>query len=43
MKSIEDRLKEFVEYIDKVIETEYDKIPLSPEDVIRKNSYCLAL
>lgn len=43
MKSIENRLKEFVEYIDKAIETEYDKFPLSPEDAIRKNSYCLAL
>lgn len=36
MKSIEDRLKEFIEYIDKVIEAEYDKFPLSPEDAIRK-------
>lgn len=43
VKSIEDRLKEFIEYIDKVIEAEYDKFPLSPEDAIRKNSYCLAL
>lgn len=36
MKSIEDRLKDFVEYIDKAIEAEYDKFPLSPEDAIRK-------
>lgn len=43
MKSIEDRLKDFVECIDKAIEAEYDKFPLSPEDAIRKNSYCLAL
>lgn len=43
MKSIEDRLKDFVEYIDKAIEAEYDNFPLSPEDAIRKNSYCLAL
>lgn len=43
MKSIEDRLKDFVEYIDKAIEAEYDKFSLSPEDAIRKNSYCLAL
>lgn len=43
MKSIEDRLKDFVEYIDKAIEAEYDKFPLSLEDAIRKNSYCLAL
>ncbi len=43
MKSIEDRLREFVEYIDKAIDAEYDKFPLSTEDAIRKNSYCLAL
>lgn len=43
MKTIEDRLKEFVKYIDKAIDAEYDKLPLSPEDAIRKNSYCLAL
>lgn len=43
MKSVEERLREFVEYINKAIEAEYDKFPVSPEDAIRKNSYCLAL
>lgn len=43
MKSIEERLKEFVEHLDKVIDDEYDKLPLSQEDAIRKNAYCLAL
>ena len=37
------RLKEFVEYLDKAIDSEYEKTPLSVEDSIRKNSYCLAL
>ena len=36
-------MREFVEYIDKAIEAEYDKFPLSPGDATRKNSYCLAL
>lgn len=42
-KSIVKRLKEFVEFLEKAIDTEYDKLPLSAEDAIRKNSYCLAL
>ena len=37
------RLKEFIEFLDKTIDAEYDKLPLSIEDAIRKNSYCLAL
>ena len=37
------RLKEFAEYLDKAIDKEYEKMPLSPEDAIRKSSYCLAL
>lgn len=37
------RLKEFIEFLDKIIDAEYDKFPVSPEDAIRKNSYCLAL
>ncbi|WP_024346056.1 hypothetical protein [Lacrimispora indolis] len=37
------RLKEFAEYLDKVIDKEYEKLPMSPEDTIRKSSYCLAL
>lgn len=42
-KSIIQRLNEFVEFLGKEIETEYDQLPLSIEDAIRKNSYCLAL
>ncbi len=42
-KNIVQRLNEFVKYLDKTINTEYDKLPLSTEDAIRKNSYCLAL
>lgn len=42
-KSIIQRLKEFVKFLDKTIGAEYDKLPLSTEDAIRKNSYCLAL
>lgn len=37
------RFKDFAEYLDKLIDTEMDKMPLSEEDAIRKNSYCLAL
>ena len=37
------RLKEFAEYLDKVIDKEYEKLSISPEDAIRKSSYCLAL
>lgn len=43
MKTIEDRLREFVEYLDKTINVEYEKTSVSIEDIIRKNSYCLAL
>lgn len=42
-KSIIQRLREFVEFLDKTIDAEYDKLPLSTEDAIRKNSYCLAI
>lgn len=37
------RLKEFVEFLTKKIDTEYRKLSISSEDAIRKNSYCLAL
>ena len=37
------RLKEFIVYLDKTIDDEMSKMPLSPEDAIRKSSYCLAL
>ncbi len=42
-KDIITRLKEFVKFLNKKIDSEYDKLPISPEDAIRKNSYCLAL
>lgn len=42
-KPIETRLKEFVEFLNKKIDSEYEKLPVSTEDAIRKNSYCLAL
>ena len=37
------RLKEFTIYLDEAIDKEYEKLPLSPEDAVRKSSYCLAL
>lgn len=42
-KSIIQRLNEFVEFLDRKIDSEYEKLPLSTEDAIRKNSYCLVL
>lgn len=42
-KTIEARLKKFVEFLNKKIDAEYEKLPMSPEDAIRKNSYCMAL
>ena len=42
-KDIITRLKEFVEFLEKKIDSEYDKLPISKDDAIRKNSYCLAL
>lgn len=37
------RLNEFVEFLDKKIDSEYGSMPVSMDDAIRKNSYCLAL
>lgn len=42
-KTITERLKEFVNHIDKEIDKEYIQLPLSEKDSIRKNSYCFAL
>lgn len=42
-ESIEIRLKEFITFLDKKINAEYEKLPISSEDAIRKNAYCLAL
>lgn len=33
----------FIEHLENVIENEMSIMPLSPEDAIRKSSYCLAL
>ena len=42
-KTIIERLSEFVECLDKEIDGEYEKYPLSVEDSIRKSAYCHAL
>lgn len=42
-KTIIERLTEFVERIDKEIDDEYDKRPLTIEDSIRKSAYCYSL
>ena len=41
--NLKERLQVFVDYLDKAIDKEFEKESLSVEDVIRKNSYCLAL
>lgn len=42
-ETIIENLKDFVEYLDKKIDAEYEKMPISPEDAIRKSAYCLGL
>lgn len=37
------RLRTFTDYLEKTIDKEMEQAPLSPEDSIRKSSYCLAL
>lgn len=37
------RLKDFVDFLENRIDSEYDKLPISNDDAIRKNAYCLAL
>lgn len=37
------RLNEFVSYLDKEIEREYNKLPMSTHDAVRKNVYCSTL
>lgn len=41
--NIKERLEVFVDYLDRIIDKEYENLPISAEDAIRKNSYCLAL
>ena len=42
-KTIVERLQSFVKGIDQTIDNEYEKLPISTEDAVRKSSYCLAL
>ena len=42
-KTVIERLTEFREHLDNEIDAEMDKLPVSPEDAIRKNSYCFGL
>ena len=42
-KTIIERLSEFVERLDKEIDGEYEKYPVSAEDSIRKSAYCYGL
>lgn len=42
-KTIIESLTEFVKRLDKEIDDEYDKQPLSTEDSIRKSAYCYGL
>ena len=39
-KDISTRLKEFVEFLGKTIDAEYDNLPNSKDDAIRKNVCC---
>lgn len=41
--TIVDRLNRFVDFLEKEIDNEMSKFPISVEDSIRKNSYCMAL
>lgn len=41
--TIAERLERFIEGIDKEIDYEYEKRPISVEDNVRKNAYCYAL
>lgn len=42
-QSIVDRLQRFLEFLDKTIDKEYEKVAISKEDIIRKNAYCMDL
>ena len=43
ISTIKERLERFVKGIDEAIDIEYEKLPISTEDVVRQNTYCLAL
>ena len=36
-------LGDFIQYLDKKIDLEFEKMPISNEDAIRKSAYCLGL
>ena len=42
-KTVIERLTEFKEHLNNEIDAEIDKFPVSPEDAVRKNSYCFGL
>lgn len=42
-KTVLERLIELTECIDKEIDAEMEKLPISKEDAIRKNAYCYGL
>lgn len=41
--TIKERLDRFVNAVDEAIDVEYEKLPVSTEDAVRKNTYCFAL
>ena len=40
---VEKRFNSFIEYLNKLIDNEMEGLPISAEDAIRKNAYCLGL
>lgn len=40
---LEKRFNSFIEYLNKLIDNEMGRLPISAEDAIRKNAYCLGL
>ena len=41
--TIIERLERFIDGMDEAIDCEYERMPISKEDAIRKNTYCFAL
>lgn len=42
-KTVIERLTEFKKHLDNEIDAEMEKFPVSPEDAVRKNTYCFGL
>ena len=42
-KGLIENLERFVKFLDNAIDEEYSNPPLTRDDMIRKNAYCLAL